>query len=168
MNSEVLNKSEKLNIRSKIFEFEDNIKQIQGSIIGDSEVCPLKHSFTDGMYVREIFIPKGTMLTGKIHKHAHPNFLMSGIVDVVTEHNGVERIIAPKAMISEAGTKRALYAVTDLVWITVHLNIDNTKDLEALEKNVIAKDYKEYDKFICKNNNKFISFYNKIIKKLIR
>ena len=29
---------------------------------------PLKHYFTKGLYCREIFMPKGTLLTSKIHK----------------------------------------------------------------------------------------------------
>ena len=50
-------------------------------------------------------------------------------------------------MISKAGTKRALYAETDLTWITVHANPTNTEDLKELEENIIAPTYLEYEKF---------------------
>ena len=50
-------------------------------------------------------------------------------------------------MISKAGTKRALYAETDLVWTTIHANPTNTEDLEELEKDIIAPTYLEYEKF---------------------
>jgi quercetin dioxygenase-like cupin family protein len=70
--------------------------------------------------LRQIFIPKGTVLTGHIHRYSHPNFLMSGEVIVVTEHGGREHLKAPLALISKAGTKRAVYAVEDTVWCTVH------------------------------------------------
>jgi len=51
-------------------------------------------------------------------------------------------------MMSPPGTKRALEAVTDLVWITVHHNPTNTQDLEELEKIVIADSYDDYEVFV--------------------
>ena len=114
--------------RKKIFELEETMAKIPGATFGDSPEMPLKHSFSDGMYVREIFLPKGHILTGKIHKHSHPNFLMSGEVIVVTENGGREHLKGPLAMISEPGTKRAIVALEDTVWITVHLNLDNGKN----------------------------------------
>ena len=111
-----------------------------------TKVCPLKHTFSDGIYVREIFIPAGMFIVGKIHKHDHPNFLLKGEVIVVTE-DGTEELVGPLSMISKAGTKRALYAKTDLVWTTVHANPTNTEDLKELEKEIIAPTYLDYEKF---------------------
>ena len=34
----------------------------------DHVECPLVHRFTNKMYIREIFMPKGTLVTSKIHK----------------------------------------------------------------------------------------------------
>jgi hypothetical protein len=133
------NQLSKFELRERIGEFENCLAETDGAQFGD--VLPLKHSFSPGIYVREIFIPKGTVLTGKIHRHSHPNFLMSGVVDVVTEDGGLERLTAPLSMISPAGTKRAVYAVEDTVWITVHAT-DET-DLDKIEKEVITQDYKE-------------------------
>jgi hypothetical protein len=45
---------------------------------------PLKHSFAPGVYAREMEIPAGTLLIGKIHKHRHHNFLMKGSIIVLT------------------------------------------------------------------------------------
>lgn len=165
--------TERKDIRTGIFNFQDQI--INGELsdsgdevfIGDSPICPLKHSFSDGIYVREIFIPANAKLTGKIHKHQHPNFLMSGVVKVITETGGEEMLYAPCSMISEPGTKRALYAVTDLIWITVHLNPTNTQDLQKLEKIVIAESYQDFDKYKKIKENPAVRIYNKIIKKLL-
>ena len=148
-------------IREDIMNFEFDIKNMDGSFVGDSDACPLKHSFSDGIYVREIFIPAGMFIVGKIHKHDHPNFLMSGTVDVVTE-SGSERIVGPCAMISSAGTKRALHAITDLVWITVHSNPTNTQDLNKLEQIVIADSYEAYDKFLAQKERK--TLFSKLLK----
>jgi hypothetical protein len=136
--------------RKSIIEIEDSIKNMDGSFIGDSVNCPLKHSFSDGIYVREIFIPANTILTGKIHKHDHPNFLLKGKVVVATEFGGVEELDAPLSMISKAGTKRVVQTITDTVWVTIHHNPTNTQDLEKLERDIIAKDYQEYDSFRTK------------------
>lgn len=130
--------------REAIIGFENELIKTEGVFFGD--YYPLKHTFSDGIYVREISIPAGVYLTGKIHKHEHPNFLLSGVVDVVTE-SGRETLIAPMSMISKAGTKRALHTITPCVWITVHVNPTNTQDIVELEKMIIAGSYDEYDAF---------------------
>lgn len=168
MSSLVITDELKNEIRQAIYNIENDLKSIDSvdfnTYIGDNEACPLKHSFSDGIYVREIFIPKGMLLTGKIHKHEHPNFLLKGEVMVLTEIGGTEILKAPCSMISKPGTKRALYAITDLVWTTIHHNPTNTKDLKKLEKIVIAKDYKEYDRFILSEKGVVNKIKNKIIK----
>ena len=139
-------------IRSKILQFEKSIREIDSEKYEvytdrDSEkVCPLTHSFSSGIYVREIFIPAGMFVVWKIHKHDHPNFLLKGDVVVVTE-DGIEELSAPMSMISKAGTKRALYAKTDLIWTTIHLNPTDTQNIEELEEDIIASSYEEYEAF---------------------
>lgn len=130
-----------MSIRDEIATLEKAISREPTAIFGDSSLCPLKHSFADGMYVREIFIPKGTILTGKIHRHEHPNFLLQGEVIVVTEDGGREHLKAPLSLISKAGTKRAVMALEDTVWVTVHLNPTGTMDLREIEDYVIAPNY---------------------------
>ena len=144
----ILTQTEAETIRGKILELESQIIDVEGSFVGDSDKCPLTHRFSDGIYVREIKIPKGMLIVGKIHKHDHPNFLMEGEVCVITETEGEEYLAAPLSMISKKGTKRALYAITDLTWVTVHNNPTNTQDLEELEKLVIAPSYEMYQKHI--------------------
>jgi len=122
---------QKTNPRQQILGLERLLTTHPRAILGDNTLCPLKHSFAPGIYVREIFIPKGTILTGKIHKHEHPNFLMSGKVEVYTENGGLEILQAPLAMISKAGTKRVIYAMEDTVWITVHAT--DEQELEKIE-----------------------------------
>ena len=138
------------NARDSIMQVERRIEQSEGHYIGNTDRCPLKHTFADGIYVREIFIPAGDIIVGKIHKHEHPNFLVSGTVHVFTEDKLLEKIVAPCSMISPPGTKRTLYAETDLVWITMHHNPTNTRDIDELERNAAVDTYKEYDKFNSK------------------
>lgn len=113
--------------------------------------CPLQHVFAPGAYARTIFIPAGTVIVGKIHKHQHLNILSQGSVSVFTEAGGVERLSGPLTMVSPAGTKRAVYAETDAVWTTIHLT--NETDLEKIEDEVIAKTYEEYERFALEGSN---------------
>ena len=61
----------------------------QGGNLPESlEMLGMKHSFTDGIYAREMTIPKDTMVVGKIHKHRHHNFLLKGEILVATAEQG--------------------------------------------------------------------------------
>jgi hypothetical protein len=114
----------------------------------------LKHSFAPGVYAREMEIPAGTLLIGKIHKHRHHNFLMKGSIIVLTETNGVELLQAPLMIVSEEGTQRIGYAVTDTIWTTIHENSDNSEDLDVIEERTVVKTktkYLEYKKKLIKN-----------------
>jgi hypothetical protein len=107
--------------------------------------CPLQHSLIDGVYVRTIFIPAGTVIVGKIHKHSHANILSQGEVIVLTEGGGREYLKGPLTMTSPAGCKRAVRTITDTTWTTIH-RTDET-DLSKIEDWVIAKSYEDYERF---------------------
>jgi len=111
---------------------------------------PIKHSFAPGIYAREMTIPEGSLLIGKIHKHRHHNFLMKGSIIVLTESKGVELLQAPLMIVSEPGTQRVGYAITDTIWTTVHENKDNTEDLGIIEKRTVTDDKQKYIEY--KNN----------------
>lgn len=96
------------------------------------------HHFAPGIYMRELRIPKGAVLTGKIHRHAHLNIVTCGDISVLTEH-GVQRITGPCVLKSSAGIKRAGYAHEDTIWITVHATTET--DLVKLEQQLIAPDF---------------------------
>ena len=94
--------------------------------------CPLEHHFAPGLYARQITIPAGTMLTGKIHKHDDINVLLSGEIDVLTPH-GFKRMHGPCTFVARAGTKKLGYAYTDVVWTTIHANPTDETDIDKLE-----------------------------------
>lgn len=100
------------------------------------------HHFAPGIYMREIFIPKGVLLTGKIHKTEHLNILSQGRLSVLTE-GGIETLVASTVVKSQPGIKRAGYAYEDSVWITVHHNPENEQDLLKLEDIFTASTFEE-------------------------
>jgi mannose-6-phosphate isomerase-like protein (cupin superfamily) len=99
--------------------------------------CPVRHHFTDGVYVREVFLPKGTLATSKIHKTEHQFFILKG--ECIVWIDGVEKILkAPYIGITKAGTQRVVYASKNLVWATSHAN-PNNKTAEQIEDEIIEK-----------------------------
>lgn len=114
------------------------IKRLQDAIAEVEQVeVPVRHYFSPGQYTRECFIPAGSLVVGKMHRHQHPTFLLSGTVRINTDR-GMEEITGPHIWISQVNAKRALYTVTDCVFATVHLNPTDTQDLEAIEADVIV------------------------------
>ncbi|HHT9147126.1 MAG TPA: hypothetical protein ACFYD4_15850 [Candidatus Wunengus sp. YC61] len=130
-------------VRDEICLFEEKLGKLPNAMFGDC--FPLKHTFATGLYIREITMPKGALLTSKIHKVTHPYFVLRGDVSVITE-KGMVRIQAPYSGITLAGTKRALYIHEETVWVTVH-KTDET-DLEKIEEEIIAKSFDEFDNVI--------------------
>lgn len=143
------------NYRDKITKVQEKVSLMKGAVKGDEldKLCPLKHSYGDGCYIREIFMPKGTLIVSKIHKKTHPYFVMTGKASVVTE-DGVEIIEAPYQGITMAGTKRALFIHEDMIWTTVHVTKET--DLGKIEDEIIAKDFEEYDHSLIDLLNKSI------------
>jgi hypothetical protein len=109
-----------------------------------------KHYFAPGLYLREIFIPKGVTLTGMIHKTEHLCVLSLGKVSVYTE-DGMRTISASTVVHSMPGMKRVLYAHEDSVWINCHHNPTNENDLSKIEEIFVTNSYDEFLGFIEKN-----------------
>jgi len=137
--------------RKSIIEFEEQLASMPDSYgdaknPGQDEVAnkinPLKHTIVGGLYIREIFMPKGQLMTTGIHKKEHPFFVLKGDVSVLTE-NGVNRIKAPYNSITKPGTKRIIYIHEDTVWITVHAT--EKESVPEILEDIIAKDFDDPD-----------------------
>ena len=120
-------------IRERILHLEDAMKHSPCQI----EIPPV-HYFAKGLYAREITVPKGTLLTGKIHNTEHLNIVSKGDISVLTE-DGPKRVQAPFTMVSQPGTKRVGYAHEETVWTTIHATEET--DLDKLEADLIATDF---------------------------
>jgi quercetin dioxygenase-like cupin family protein len=97
-----------------------------------------------GVYARELFIPKGTVLTGKIHKYENLNIMLQGELSVLVGDE-IVRVKAPFTIVSPPGTKRIAYAHEDTIWITVH-GTDET-DMDKIENEFVAQSDIEYIEF---------------------
>jgi quercetin dioxygenase-like cupin family protein len=108
------------------------------------ELCPVTHHHAPGLYAREIFIPAGVLIVGKIHKHSHVNTISKGRVIVATEF-GTQELVAPVTFVSVPGTKRAVVAQEDTIWTTYHPTEET--DLAKIEEEVIAPDFLAYEQW---------------------
>ena len=125
--------------REAILRLQDAIIS-EGRDVGPAS-CPVKHHFAHGSYGREMTLPAGMVVVGKIHKHAHINVISKGRVQVFTEQDGVLELAAPCTFVSSPGTKRVVHVLEETVWTTVHVT-DKT-DLAEIEREVIATDFSE-------------------------
>lgn len=108
---------------------------------------PLNHSFGDGLYIREITMPKNMLIVSRLHKFTHPYFILKGQVSIMTE-DGIKHIQAPYAGMTKAGTKRVLYIHQECVWVTVHANPKNKTNTDELEDDICVDNFKDYEKLM--------------------
>lgn len=125
--------------RGSIKALENAIVAENGGATGADDV-PITHHFLPNVYGREMTVKAGTTIVGKIHRHKHMCVVLSGRFKVVSEF-GEWDAKAGDIIISEPGTKRALYAYEDSRWLNIHPNHEDTRDLDAIEAYVIAPDY---------------------------
>lgn len=125
--------------REAIMRLQDAI--VYGGLDVGPAACPVQHHFAPGAYGREMTLPAGLVVVGKIHKHAHINVISKGRVQVFTEQDGVLELAAPCTFVSSPGTKRVIHVLEEAVWTTVHVT-DKT-DLAEIEREVIATDFSE-------------------------
>ena len=96
---------------------------------------PVTHRFTDGMYIRELRIPEGTMITSMVHKTEHPFVISEGVAKVTSDHEGSVILEAPYTGITKPNTRRALHALTDVVWTTFHATTET--DVEKIADKIL-------------------------------
>lgn len=130
---------ENIDIRQKLARLEDEIRANLALID-----FPLRHYFLNGLYCREMFIPRGSVATGKIHKHPCLTIISKGDISLLTEE-GIKRIVAPFSLESGAGIKRAVFAYQDTILTTYHKT--NETDIAALERLLVVDTYDEYLQF---------------------
>lgn len=119
---------------------------LPGIAKGNSDMFPLKHSFSEGVYIREMFMPAGGFVIGKLYKISHTWFLLSGELEIATDEGAVH-YIAPCYVNAPEGTKRVLHAIKDSVFVNVYPNPDNITDIETLENMLTCPSYQAYSEY---------------------
>lgn len=134
-------------MRSKrgIQEFSDHIESLPDALGEDP--FPLFHEFADGIYTREIHLPKGYILVGKLHNHEAMVYMLKGKV-LVADEFGVRMVEAPCQFVSKAGIKRVGLVIEDVVWVDIH-HTDKTT-VEEAEAELFRNSYDEFE-LLCED-----------------
>jgi len=142
--------------RSKVKHIEDYFisvadgKNVIGNgkeIIYPEHLWEYKHSFAEGLYMREMKMREGQLGFSAIHKHSYGFFLLTGRL-ASSKESGVEEFVAPCYIVSPQGAKRIVYALEDCVITTVHANPTNTEDLDELAKINVVFSWEEYEEYL--------------------
>ena len=147
--------------KEKVKEIEDYFTSIadgEDVVVGNKELIypkmwKYKHSFADGIYIRQMDMEQGQLGFSAIHKHSYGFFLLSGIL-ASSKEEGIEEFVAPCYVISPRGAKRIVYAVEDCTIVTTHANPTNTQDLKEIEKNNVVFTWEEYEEYKKSKNEK--------------
>ena len=133
--------SSRKEIRQHILSFEDYLNSLGGAEFEVEE----NHSFSDGVYVRTVFLKAGNLITGKIHKTEHSNIISMGDVSVLTEFGYERYTVTDRPIIFKSApwTKRIVFAHKDTSWTVIHPTHET--DLVKIEEQVIAKSYEELE-----------------------
>lgn len=121
-------------ISSKLSKLDSDQIVIYARSLQDNEQvdCPLDHFFSDGVYMRTILMPAGTMILGCKHKTRHINYVASGLALVVMEGNKtyVDAREKPVRFESDPGVVKCLYIIEPMIWTTIH--VTGETDLKKL------------------------------------
>lgn len=124
-------------IRKQIREWTQSLLDLPATEQREFEV---QHTLIDGVYTRTLFIPKGSLLMGKIHLKECVNIVAKGDISVLTE-TGMGRFQAGHVAVSKPGIQKVGYAHQDTVFINV-FRTDET-DIEKIEAQVATTEYQE-------------------------
>jgi hypothetical protein len=120
----------------------EQLKQLEAALLAGPHVDPetlTHHHFAHGVYGREMRIPAGMIVVGKIHRYSTLNILAQGSISVTTPE-GQKVITAPAIFTSPPGMKKVALALTDCVFLNGHPSFET--DLEALEREFIVPEPK--------------------------
>lgn len=121
--------------------FREKIEKVEEVMKTKEQIeIPVSHLFFDGMYIRQITIPKGSLLTSKYHKVGQFDVMLQGRMSILT-NDGVMEIQAPYYGTSRSDLKRFGYAHEDTVWLDIRV-IDEGR-IEDIEKQLYADTYEE-------------------------
>lgn len=128
-------------------EMRNAILALEATILAMPQIeIPIEHYFVPGIYLRQMTMPAGAVITGKIHRTEHYCILAKGEATLVTE-SGRKNIQAPMVIHSLPGVKRAIHSHSEVVWINVHHNPTNERDLNRVDEIFVVDTFDQLPDF---------------------
>jgi quercetin dioxygenase-like cupin family protein len=132
-------------MRDKVFAIEREMKKFPIFPADENQFyqvnLPVKYYHGGGVFTGELFIPKGSVVVGKIHKYENINVMTKGKMRVLAGDE-IKIVEAPFVVVSPPGTKRIAYALEDTIWMTFHAT--DEIDPNEVEKVFIAQTEQEF------------------------
>ena len=85
------------------------------------------HHFSDGLYAKQMMIPKGYMAGTHAHNYSHLSILAKGRVIVRTDEYNKE-YQAPACIEIKAGVLHTIEALEDAYWFCIHATEETDPD----------------------------------------
>ena len=128
----------------------DEVIDVVESIIANQPQveCPVTHRFTPNMYIREVFVPAGTILTSEIHRHEHPHVLSMGKITMWDGEGGEITVSAHYTGVTKANARRVVYVHEDCIFTTFH--VTNKTTVEEAENDIFV----DYDNVLMNEDVK--------------
>lgn len=118
--------------------------------VASGEVAPgaqhIDHYTTDDLYGRRCRIPMGTVALTYVHRKDHLSLCLKGTVILIDQNGDRTEVTAPDVFVTKKGTQRALLAVTDVDFVTVHYHPN--ADLSTIESDLGCRTMAEYNHLI--------------------
>lgn len=131
-------------------EFHKKLDEKNLNIVPDLDPFCVEHRVTNGLYSRTLFMPKGMIIIGVIHKTAYidamtggdltiKSFLCDGTIEIATRYKGRNEFDGIP------GRKRVFYVHEDSMWTTVdHTSCKTTEGALEDISCIWSKDYNTY------------------------
>jgi mannose-6-phosphate isomerase-like protein (cupin superfamily) len=111
----------------------------------NNEIFRIESEFADQLYMRKMYMPKECVVVSAMHHTEHFWFLLKGRILVTTNGEEIEHV-APCYEKSIKGAKRLILSLEDSLFINVHKNPTNTKDMKEVEESLYSITIEEYNK----------------------
>jgi len=94
----------------------DIFKTLEGRMDFDPKIV---HNFSDGLYAKEMTIPKDFFIVQHVHNFSHLSILAKGKVIVRTDDS--EKMYgAPACIEIKSGVHHSIQAIEESVWFCIH------------------------------------------------
>ena len=117
-----------------------NISDLFNTMEGIFEIdTQITHTFSDGLYAKQMTIPKGFVIGKHLHSFSHLSILAKGKVIVKTD---AEEVLyeAPACIEIKKMVRHMITALEDASWFCIHAtdetNIENIDEVLTQEKGV--------------------------------
>jgi hypothetical protein len=98
------------------------------------------HHFSDGLYAKQMDIPKGSIACQHKHEYNHLSVLGKGKVRVLFDNDVTEVFEAPACINIKKGINHTILALEDSTWFCIHHTFET--DMNKID-NVLIKQMKE-------------------------